>query len=156
MKEQEYVKVLFKYHSDILDEITVETLWASPVDSSAGIYQLDSIPFYGPLIATRDEFIAKYDEAEKMLVYQETVKHSGNSIVLVLIHDETLDIDKLRQEFKDLTCLSEKFNSTYFSMEIPNNVDYSKIKDKLETLEKKEGIDYAEPCLSDKHRKDIS
>ncbi len=155
MKEQEYTKVLFRYHSDILDEITVETLWAKPIDSSIGLYKLYNIPFYGPLIATEDEFIAEYDESEQMLTYKETVTHSGNSIVLVLLNDETQNIDDLRSEFKALNCQSEKFNDTYFSLEIPKSVQFSEIKKRLMAYESKDIIDYAEPCLSKKHEEDI-
>ncbi len=31
-------KILVRYESDILDEITVETLWAEPTDKEKGIY----------------------------------------------------------------------------------------------------------------------
>ena len=55
-KNNKYTKVLFRYHSNVLDETTVETMWAIKVDEKNGIYKLDSIPFYGPQIATDDEF----------------------------------------------------------------------------------------------------
>ena len=58
----EHEKILFKFHSNVLNEVTVETMWALKVEPVKGIYKLDSIPFYGPLIATDDEFYAEFDE----------------------------------------------------------------------------------------------
>ena len=47
MPEEQHIKVLFRYYSDVLEEEVVETMWALPVDETAGLYRLDSIPFYG-------------------------------------------------------------------------------------------------------------
>ena len=68
-----HAKILFRYHSDILDEVVVETMWSEIIDNEKGIYKLDNIPFYGPLIATDDVFHAKYDENEEAIVYRETI-----------------------------------------------------------------------------------
>lgn len=46
--KQEFEKVLFRYHSNVLDKSTVETMWAEKVDQENGIYKLSNIPFYGP------------------------------------------------------------------------------------------------------------
>ena len=70
MTKNKYEKILFKYHSNVLDELTLETMWAEVIDKKSGIYKLDSIPFYGPMIATDDEFYAEFDESEQMLTYQ--------------------------------------------------------------------------------------
>ena len=154
-EENIQVKVLFRYHSNVIDEITVETMWADTVDVEKGIYKLDSIPFYGPLIATSDEFFAEFDKDEQMLTYRRTTTSSGNSIVLVSVLQEGLDKEVLRNEFKERECTSEGVNDSYFSMEIPVSVDYSIIKEILEEYENKDVLGYAEPCLSEKHRKDI-
>ncbi len=73
-----YAKVLFRYYSNVLDEVVVETMWAEIIDDTKGIYKLDSIPFYGPSIATDDLFLAEYDEDENYIVYKETIEYSGN------------------------------------------------------------------------------
>ncbi len=77
------VKILFRYHSSVLDEWTVETMWADVVDEDKGFYKLDSIPFYGPLVASDDIIFAEYDKDEERLTYRETIENSGNSIVTV-------------------------------------------------------------------------
>ena len=66
-------------------------MWAKEIDKENGIYKLDNIPFYGPLIATDDEFYAEFDESEHMLTYRKTTRHSGNSIVLVIITQDGYD-----------------------------------------------------------------
>ncbi|GLB49129.1 DUF4265 domain-containing protein [Neptunitalea lumnitzerae] len=150
------VKVLFRYFSTILDKDVVETMWADIVDPKKNVFKLDNIPFYGPPIARDDIFIAKYSEEEKKLIYHRTIESSGNSIVLVVVLKKGLDKELLRNTFKDLNCESEGVGDNYFSMEIKENVDYTKIKDILHKLEQGGVISYAEPCLSTKHKKDIS
>src|SRR5437762_8216470 len=153
--QDNHVKILFRYHSSVLDEWTVETMWAEIVDIEKGLYKLDSIPFYGPLVASDDIIFAEYDNDEERLTYRRTVENSGNSIVTVVIMDKTSDINKIRDIFKDLGCLSEGVNDAFFSMEVLADNDYRPIKQKLTELEDKGIIGYAEPCLSDNHRKQV-
>ncbi|OSZ81076.1 hypothetical protein CAP36_07520 [Chitinophagaceae bacterium IBVUCB2] len=153
--DDNHVKILFRYHSPVLEEWTVETMWAEIVDAEKGLYKLDSIPFYGPLVASDDIIFAEYDNDEERLTYKKTVENSGNSIVTVVIIDNTTDINYIRDIFKELGCLSERVNDRYFSMEVLANNNYHFIKQKLTNLEDKGIIDYAEPCLSDNHRQQI-
>lgn len=149
------VKILFRYYSSVLDDWTVETMWADIVDADKGLYKLDSIPFYGPLVASDDIIFAEYDEDEETLTYRETIENSGNSIVTVVIMDKTCDVNTIRDIFKDMDCLSERVNDAYFSMEILADKNYKPIKQKLTELEDDGIIGYAEPCLSDNHREQI-
>tara|TARA_R110000868_G_scaffold409765_1_gene695934 strand:- start:56 stop:532 length:477 start_codon:yes stop_codon:yes gene_type:complete len=155
MAEVKHEKILFKYHSNVLDEITVETMWAEIIDKDNGIYKLDNIPFYGPLIATDDEFYAEFDESEQMLTYKKTTKFSGNSIVLVIITQNGFDKEIIRNRFKELNCISEGLNDSYFSMEILKNINYSEIKKILTEYETVGILEYSEPCLSEKHQTDL-
>jgi hypothetical protein len=153
--EDSFKKVLFKYQSNVLDKAVQETMWALEIDPQKGHYQLDSIPFYGASIATKDVFKASFDEEEGSLVYEQTVSTSENSIVLVMITKEGYDKELLQQELKTWHCDSEALNDTYFSMEILKSVDYAPIKELLEGYETDGVINYAEPCLSQKHRADL-
>jgi hypothetical protein len=154
MKTQNYnyVKILFRFHNNVLDKETVETIWATVIDKAKGHFKLDNIPFYAPLVASDDIVFAEYDEQEKMLTYRKTVKYSGNSTVQVVVMDKTKDVNDIRNLFKELGCISEGVNAGYFSMEIPANLDYKKVKQKLDELEYQETIGYAEPCLAEGHR----
>lgn len=105
-------------------------MWAIEIDKNNGLYKLDSIPFYGPSIATKDEFKAVYQESDGILVYKETINYSGNSIVLVIIVEKGFNKEILREEFKAFSCSSEGLNDSYFSLEIEKDVDYLVIKNK--------------------------
>jgi hypothetical protein len=154
-ESDDQVKILFKFYSDVLDEWTVETMWANIVDSNKGLYKLDSIPFYAPLIATDDIVFAEYNDTEQMLTYKKTVTHSGNSTVQVVIMDKTVDVNNIRDIFKDFGCISERVNDGYFSMEVLYDKVYKPIKQKLRDLEEQGIIGYAEPCLSEKHKNEM-
>jgi len=151
-KDYNYVKILFRFHSAVLDEEAVETMWATIVDKEKGLYKLDSIPFYAPLVASNDIVFAEFDDQEQMLTYRKTVEYSGNSTVQIVLMDKSKDINQIRDIFQELGCVSEKVNEGYFSMEIPSTVNYKNIKKKLDELEMQETIGYAEPCLADGHR----
>ena len=151
MSTDKPVKILFRFHSNILDEITVETLWADVIDEKLGYYKLDNIPFYAPLIALGDIVHAEYDESEGMLTYRSTIEYSGNSTIHVIIMDDGYDINAIRKVFEDMGCLSERMKNRYFAMEVPFNVDYLPIKQKLMKMAGEEIIDFAETSLSDNH-----
>ncbi|WP_264530065.1 DUF4265 domain-containing protein [Flavobacterium sp. N502540] len=148
-------KILFKYYSTYLEEIVSETMWAEILDSEKGLFKLDNIPFFGPLIATDDTFRAEYDENEKCFIHKETIEHSGNSIVQVLILEKEFDKEIIREKLKAINCLSEALNDTFLAVEIAKNTDYSIVKNLLSEYEANAVIEFAEPCLSDKHRTDL-
>lgn len=148
-------KILFKYYSTYLEEIVSETMWAEIIDAEKGYFKLDNIPFFGPLIATDDIFRAEYDESEKTFMHRETIENSGNSIVQVLVLDKEFDKEIIREKLKAVNCISEVLNDTFFAVEIVRNTDYSLVKSVLDEYESLAIIEFAEPCLSDKHRTDL-
>jgi len=152
MSEEQYVKILFRFYSNLLERWTVETLWAFIVDADKGLYKIDNIPFYVPLVASDDIVFAEYDEDEERLIYRKTIEYSGNSTIHVVIMDEKTDINSVRDVFKTLGCVSERVDDNYFAMEVPASISYDSIKYRLEELEKNGIIGYAESCLSNLHR----
>ncbi len=148
-------KILFRYYSDLLEDTVVETMWAEIIDLEKGLFKLDNIPFFGPLIATEDIFFAEYDEAEEKLVYRKTIESFGNSILQVVILEKGFDKEIIREELKAVNCESEGLNETLFAVEVLNSVDYSHVKTILSQYEAQEIIEFAEPCLSEKHRADL-
>ncbi|ABQ05857.1 DUF4265 domain-containing protein [Flavobacterium johnsoniae] len=153
--QETHKKILFKYYSDYLEETVSETMWAEIVDLEKGLFKLDNIPFFGPLIATDDLFYAEFDEDEKRLVYKETIENSGNSIVQVIILEKGFDKEIIREKLKVINCLSEGLNDSFISVEVVRDVDYSIVRSILNEYEANDTIQYAEPCLSDKHRADL-
>ena len=61
------------------------------------------------------------------------------------------DINLIRDTFKDMSCLSEELNDSYFAMEIPADKDYTPVRQKLTQLETAGVIGYAGPCLAKNH-----
>ena len=153
--QETYKKILFKYYSDYLEDTVSETMWAEIVDLEKGLFKLDNIPFFGPLIATDDLFYAEFDEDEERLVYKETIENSGNSIVQVIILEKGFDKEIIREKLKAINCLSEGLNDNFLSVEVVRDVDYSIVRSILNEYESQEIIEFAEPCLSDKHRADL-
>ncbi|MEO8239373.1 MAG: DUF4265 domain-containing protein [Flavobacterium sp.] len=148
-------KILFRYYSDLLEDIVVETMWAEIIDLEKGYFKLDNIPFFGPLIATDDIFFAEYDEDEDCLVYKKTIESFGNSILQVVILEKGFDKEIIREKLKIINCLSEGLNETLFAVEVVKDVDYYIVKSLLNEYESQEIIEFAEPCLSEKHRADL-
>ncbi|KLT70423.1 MULTISPECIES: DUF4265 domain-containing protein [unclassified Flavobacterium] len=153
--ENTHKKILFRYYSDYLEDTIVETMWAEIIDLEKGHFKLDNIPFFGPLIATDDLFYAEYDTTEERLVYKKTLQSSGNSIVQVVILDKDFDKEIIREKLKAIHCLSEGLNDTFFAVEIVRDIDYAIVKSLLSEYETLSVIEFAEPCLSEKHRADL-
>ena len=155
MEQETHKKILFKYYSDYLDEVVSETMWAEIIDLEKGLFKLDNIPFFGPLIATDDIFYAEYDETEGKFMHKKTIQNSGNSIVQIAILEKGFDKEIIREKLKAINCLSEGLNQTFFAAEIAKDVDYSLVRSILNEYESQEIIEFAEPCLSEKHRTDL-
>jgi hypothetical protein len=152
---EEYTEILFRYKSEILEKEVEEILWAKNADTEKGLYQLHSIPFYGPKIATGDIFHATIDLIEKCLSYRNTVEESGNSIIQVLINETDLTQEEIINSFEELLCKVEIVDENFFSMQVPATKNYAVINKVLENYVQKQILGYAEPCLSKKHRKDL-
>lgn len=150
--DKNYVKILFRFHSDIFDEEMVETMWATTVDIEKGFFKLDNIPFYAPHVASDDIVFAEFDKLEECMTYRKTIQFSGNSTIHVVVMNKTKDINSIRDIFKDFGCVTERVNESYYSMEIPADINYQPIKKMLDDLEQKKIIGYTESCLSDKHK----
>jgi hypothetical protein len=151
MADEKLVKILFRLYSKILEETTVETMWAEVVDEEAGLYKLANIPFYLPFIASDDIVFAEYDADEQMLTYRETREYSGNSTIHVILMNDDADLESIGKSFEELGCNWEGLSSKYFAMDVPAAVNYGLVKARLEELKEGDIIDYAESSLSDYH-----
>jgi len=144
-------KILVRYFSNVLDEIVVETLWTEIIDTEKGLYKIDNIPFYGPEFSSDDIVFAEFDNDEERITFRNVVEYSGNSTIQIIVLDKNLNVENLRNEFKELGCATEGTGSNYFVMEVPYEQNYSPIFKKLTELETTEKISFAEPNISQKH-----
>jgi len=150
--QHQSVKILFRFHSELLDQEVMEIIRAETINMEMGKYRISDIPFYTPGIATDDIVSATYDDEEEMLKYHETLASSGNSIVWVVITDEETSIEDVQEIFLDLGCDSEEVSEHFFAMEVKSSASYYRIRDKLIELKSEGIIDYAESCLSLVHQ----
>jgi hypothetical protein len=146
------VKIAFRFYSDILDQETIERMWAWVIDERLGLYKLESIPFYAKSLAVGDTIVAVYNEEERALTFQNIIRFSGHSTVQVVVLDKSVNTDALRNVFHEMGCGSEKQFDRYFSLDIPSGISYNIVRDKLSEMEAKGVISYAEACVSDLHR----
>jgi Domain of unknown function (DUF4265) len=147
-----HVKIHHLFYSDTLEEDIVEKMWAISIDRDKGLYKLDSIPFYSKSLAIGDIIQAKYDSEEKALVLEDIIEFSGHSTVQVVIMNDTTSTEDVRTIFHKQGCSTEKQMDRYFAIDIPKDIHYKPIKEKLLELESQGIISYGEACLSEQHR----
>ena len=68
--------------------------------------------------------------------------------------DSTIETDVVRESFNALGCASEKFEEGYFVIDIPAQLSYGPVNALLNEMLLDDSIDYAEACLSEKHREE--
>lgn len=149
MSDNNFEKILFRCFSNDLQEIVVEMLWAECIDRERGLYKLYNIPFYDLPCSYYDIIFAEYDNDEERITFRKVVEPSGNSTILVIVNDENIK-EELREEFRKLDCYSEDYESQ-FSLNIPFEVNYKPIYDRLMELENQELVYFAESNISEKH-----
>lgn len=147
-----HVKIHHLFYSDTLEEDIVEKMWAILIDKDKGLYKLDSIPFYAKSLAIGDIIQAEYDSQEKALVLEDLVEFSGHYTVQVVIMNKTTATDSIRAIFHAIGCSTEKQMDRCFAIDIPRDIDYKEIKEKLMELERQEIISYGEACISEQHK----
>lgn len=150
--EDNQVKISFRFFNELLEQDIIEIMFADIVDENLGYFKIDSIPVYTLNIAPGDIVNAEFDENAEMLVYRETIKPSGNSIVWVVIVDDEKEITDIQDIFYELDCATASTSDRFFSMEIKVATNYLRIKNKLNELKSEGVIDFAEACISELHR----
>lgn len=153
--EEGFIKVLHRFHSDMLGEAVVETLWVSAIDKDKGVYRLENIPFYAKSLAYGDLIEAVYDEDEEAMMLSDILEFSGHSTVQVVTLTESADLERIRATFHNLDCDTERLNSRYFSMDVPSTVAFAQVEEILSKLRQDEVADFSIACWSDKHQAPI-
>ena len=152
----EMVKVVFRFFSELFDKEMIETMWCLPLDAELGLYKLDNIPFYAPLIAADDVIFAEKDDSEGgMLAFKKVMEASGNSTIHIVRMDESNDIESLLNPVFELGCNFEGVNENYLALDVPSDVNYGPVRNILDKLEQEDLIGFAESCLSEIHQNQI-
>ena len=152
MEKHKHAKILFRFYSDLMDQEVKEKLEADSVDEQRSFYRLITIPLYTPFVAVGDVVYAEWSDDDGMLAYREKVQPSGSSTIWVVRIDDHTEIVDIRGIFEELHCLTRSASDRFFAMEVKENINYLKIRDKLNELKGEGLIDYAEPYLSEQHQ----
>lgn len=144
-------KVIFTYY-DVEDNIAEETLWIEVLNNDE--YQIKNIPFFAPNIAYND--IIKVENDEGILYFDKIIKTSEHSTIQVVFF-KTEIIEDVIKEIESLGCFWEGMNNQkLLAIDIPNNVNFNKIKEYLNDQFEKNVLDYKESCLSETHSQQIN
>lgn len=152
----EMVKIVFRFFSELFDKEMIETMWCMPLDAELGLYQIDNIPFYAPLLAADDVIFAEKDDSEGgMLAFRKVMEASGNSTIHIVRMEESNSIESLVNPVLELGCNFEGVNENYLALDVPSDVNYGPIRSILDKLEQEDIIGFAESCLSEIHQNQI-
>ncbi len=145
MKDSSNIKIRFETKRPRSEEINVEYLWAIP--NNDGSYTIDNIPFETVGVSLDDKVLV--DKINGEVVFSSIKDYSGNRTIQIIINDEK-KTDDVVTFLKKLNCEFEKDSFGMLAVNIPKNVDYSKIVEFLEN--QKDAMDYQESSISDKDR----
>lgn len=133
---------------DFEDRPIVETVWAKRVGT---YYRIDNIPFHAKSIALDDVVEALSDEGG-LLRFERLIEESGNSTVLLVFFDLSAK-EPLCRVLEALGCSWEGYHmEEIVSFNVPVAANYLQIVEQIKAHDSK--LDYAELCLSTKHRKE--
>lgn len=138
-------------YTDLNGNVSEELIWVKPIGNE--LYKIDNIPFFAPNLAYED-IISIEHEGDK-LYFENLIEMSGNSTVQVVFFEKNKNIENaiLKQIESFQSSWEGMEGGGYYSLNIPESVNYKDIREFLE--DKKEILDYKEACLSSKHSLEI-
>lgn len=142
--ENEHVKVFFVQQIDN-DQMETESLWCTV---QGEYFVIDNIPFVAKRISLGDTIKAEYDEEDQAYYFEDFVEVSGNTTVRIYLEDESL-IETIRGQLKELGCESEVLlQRRIIAVNIPQDIQYTPVKEYLERGELSKLWVYEESCLA--------
>jgi len=139
---EKFYKVLFRYN---IDENTegIEGAWASKVGE---FYKLENILFYAKSYSLGD--IISVEQINEELYVNGLIEESGNSTIRIYFSDEKLVLP-VREELMVMGCSSELSNiPKLVAVDIPQEINYLKIKEYLDKGESEGKWEYEEACMA--------
>jgi hypothetical protein len=131
MNSEPTAKVLFRVPDDD-GSAFVETLWAIPL--GCDLYKLDNSPFYAYGVSWQDTVFAPIDPQEQMPTFQSVVERSGNRTIRISFDCPVSSgniSDQLLQGLVVLGCSYERANPSYFSVNIPTDIELLAVRSYL-------------------------
>jgi hypothetical protein len=137
-------KVIFyiEQDEDGYPPFNCETLWVHQITPER--FQIDNIPFFVKSISYKDVISVQLEEG--YLYFEEIVSPSNHSTIRVIVFNE-MNVDSLRQSLIRLGCSSELNKTKLISVDIPPEVNYSKVIELLEKGEEDEIWEYEEAAI---------
>lgn len=122
--------------------VGVEALWC---EEDNGLYTLKNAPFFVKGLSVGDVFLPRFSNERKVLSW-EIVTESKNSIMWVMINNG-FDINSELTLLKSIGCnIAELKQLSYVSIEIPESVNFEKIKEIFSRLNE-DVLSYAFPVF---------
>jgi Domain of unknown function (DUF4265) len=140
-------KVLFRVPNDD-GTADVETLWAVPLGDDK--YQLDNSPFYAYSVSWRDIVYAPIDSDEGRATFRHVEAKSGNRTVRVALEEPAErgnESQRLLDGLLSLGCTYEGANRRLISVNVPANVELSRVRDYL--IEAEANWEHADPTYDE-------
>jgi hypothetical protein len=119
-----------------------ESLWVYQINPER--FQIDNIPFFVRDISYKDVVSVQRKEGE--LHFEELVIPSAHSTIRVIVFNEK-HVESLRQSLTRLGCSSELNKTKLISVDIPPEVNYSKVIELLAKGEEDELWGYEEAAI---------
>ena len=116
-------KVLFRVAEED-GSANVETLWAANLGNDE--YQLDNSPFYAYSVSWQDVVYAPFNPTEGHPTFERLSRKSGNRTVRVILENRVSpgdDRNEVLAGIVALGCSYEGANGTYFSVNVPSEVE---------------------------------
>ena len=143
-------KLIKIYYNNIDNEPAVESIICECNEDN--ICELLEIPLFAYSLSLNDRILVSNDPLGKGLSFKNFYTNSGNSTIQIvqLVEGGIFKIVPLLE--KILGENNIRFNSSsYIAINIPNNMDYEKIRLLLEEFFDKDIIDYKEAKLAKNH-----
>lgn len=136
------IKVFFTY-KDLEGNIAEESIWCIELTNST--FQIDNIPFYVYNIAYKD--IISVEEDEGILYFDSLIQTSGHSTIQIIFFDSKQSSIVLKVLESYGCTWEDTIDQSYFAIDIAPDIDYTVIKNYLNSEFDKRVLDYKEACL---------
>ena len=124
-----------------------ETLWATPVGESA--YRLENSPFWAYRVSWLD-VVEAHPDPDGLLCFERVVAKSGHRTIRLIINpgiDQAPERTRVLDALKALGCSIEGYNSRYFCIDLPPEIELAPIAQYLTQHDAQ--WEYADPKYED-------